>query len=64
MKSFLFLSRFDFQIFVDEAVRDVERHVMLWDDEQARLMDNQSSLQQIVVKEISELILGNFLSCS
>ncbi len=61
MKSFLFLSRFDFQIFVDEAVRDVERHVMLWDDEQARLMDNQSSLQQIVVKEISELILGNFL---
>jgi hypothetical protein len=61
MKSFLFLSRFDFQIFVDEAVRDVERHVMLWDDEQARLMDNQSSLHQIVVKEISELILGNFL---
>jgi hypothetical protein len=35
---------------VDEAVRDVERHVMLWDDDHARLIDNQSSLQQIMVK--------------
>ncbi|CAF0984747.1 unnamed protein product [Adineta steineri] len=36
------------QTIVDEAVRDVERHVMLWDDEHARQIDTQSSLQQIV----------------
>jgi hypothetical protein len=41
---------FTLKVIVDEAVRDVERHVMLWDDDQARLIDNQSSLQQIVVK--------------
>lgn len=35
---------------MDEAVRDVERHVMLWDDEHAKLIDRQSSVQQIMVR--------------
>ena len=35
---------------VDEAVRDVERRVMLWDDEHAQVIDRQSSVQQIVVR--------------
>lgn len=36
------------QFIVDDAVRDVERRVTLFDDEQARIMDNQSSIEQIV----------------
>jgi hypothetical protein len=38
------------QTIVDQAVRDVERHVMLWDEDHARLIDNQSSVQQIMVR--------------
>jgi len=33
---------------------------MLWDDDHARLIDNQSSLQQIVVKESFEFLIKNF----
>ncbi|CAF2051055.1 unnamed protein product [Rotaria magnacalcarata] len=33
---------------VDDAVRAVERHVMLWNDDHARQIDNLSSIQQIV----------------
>ncbi|CAF4982195.1 unnamed protein product, partial [Rotaria socialis] len=36
------------QAIVDEAVRAVERHVMLWNDDHARQIDNLSSIQQIV----------------
>ncbi|CAF0724903.1 unnamed protein product [Rotaria sp. Silwood1] len=36
------------QTIVDQAVRDVERHVMLWDDDHARQIDHQSPVQQIV----------------
>ena len=38
---------------VVEAVRDVERHVMLWDDAHARQIDDQSSVQQIVVRRLA-----------
>ena len=38
------------EIQVEQTVRDVERHVMLWDEDHARLIDNQSSIQQIVVR--------------
>ena len=37
------------QIVVDDAVRDVERHVMLWNDDHARQIEPQSALQQIAV---------------
>ena len=46
------------QFIVDDAVRDVERRVMLFDDEQARVMDNQSSIEQIVVKRKKKLRLS------
>ncbi|UJR25853.1 hypothetical protein I4U23_007203 [Adineta vaga] len=36
------------QTIVVETVRDVERHVMLWNDDHAREINDQSSLQQIV----------------
>ena len=36
---------------VDEAVRDVERHVVLWDDDHARQICDYSSLQQTVVRK-------------
>jgi len=46
---FSFQFKLMFKTIVDEAVRDVERHVMLWDDDHTRQIDNQSSFQQIVV---------------
>lgn len=49
------------KIIVDEAVRDVERHVTLWDDEHARQIDDQSSLQQIVVNKFSISYLRKLL---
>lgn len=43
--------KFFLKIIVDTALRDVERHVMLWNDEHARSIENQSSLQQILVRK-------------
>jgi hypothetical protein len=45
------------EITVEQAVRDVERHVMLWDEDHARLIDNQSSIQQIMVRRFYSKIL-------
>jgi hypothetical protein len=45
------------EITVEQAVRDVERHVMLWDEDHARLIDNQSSIQQIMVRRFKNKIL-------
>ena len=41
---------------VDAAVRDVERHVMLWNDGHARQIDSETSFQQIMVIESSRRI--------
>jgi hypothetical protein len=51
-----------FKTIVDEAVRDVERHVMLWDDDHTRQIDNQSSFQQIVVKRFLKYISNILVS--
>ena len=45
------------QFIVEDAVRDVERHVMLWSDQHARQINDRSSVEQILVNKCLKRIV-------